>query len=110
LAEIVAPVAVGSPEVLDGELDRRERVLDLVRDLARHLAPREHALGAQFPRPRAPKLPDHTVEGGEKLAELAGAGLGQPDPKPPCADNGGRAAELADRSGQRPADGDGEPE
>ena len=33
--------------MLDAESDRRERILDLVRDLPRHLAPREHALRAR---------------------------------------------------------------
>ena len=38
---------VALAQALRRELDRRERVLDLVRDAARHLAPRLHALDAQ---------------------------------------------------------------
>ena len=44
--EVGAAVAVDPPEMLQAEAHRRERILDLVRHLARHLAPREHALGA----------------------------------------------------------------
>ena len=42
--EVDARVGARASQVLHAEPDRRERILDLVRDLARHLAPREHAL------------------------------------------------------------------
>jgi hypothetical protein len=45
--EVHAPVAPRATEVLHAEPDGRQRVLDLVRHLASHLAPREHALGAR---------------------------------------------------------------
>src|SRR5262249_35997659 len=42
--EVHARVGTRATQVLDAEPDGRERVLDLVRDLARHLAPGKHAL------------------------------------------------------------------
>jgi hypothetical protein len=39
-----------APDALRRELDRRQRVLDLVRDAARDLAPRRHALRADLLR------------------------------------------------------------
>ena len=48
-----SPLRVGGvalAQALRRELDRRERVLDLVRDAARHFAPRLHALDAQQER------------------------------------------------------------
>src|SRR5205809_429239 len=48
VAEVGTPVLPRAPHVLDRELDRRQRILDFVRHLTRHLAPGEHALGAQL--------------------------------------------------------------
>ena len=45
--EIDARVGARAPQMLHAEPDGRERILDLVRDLPRHLAPREHALRAR---------------------------------------------------------------
>ena len=44
--ERLAAVGVHAPQVLGRELDRRQRVLDLVRDLPRHLGPRLEAVRA----------------------------------------------------------------
>ena len=44
--EVGAAVPVDPPEVLQAEAHRGERILDLVRHLARHLTPGQHALGA----------------------------------------------------------------
>ena len=46
LVEITSPVAVYPPQVLQPQPHRRERVLDLVGDLAGHLAPGQHPLRA----------------------------------------------------------------
>src|SRR2546423_4324603 len=43
-----ARVAPRSPEMLDAESDRRQRILDLVRNLSRHLSPRQHALSPRY--------------------------------------------------------------
>ena len=45
--EVDALVGPRAPQVLHAEPDRRERILDLVRDLPRHLTPGEHALRAR---------------------------------------------------------------
>ena len=45
--EVDARVGARPPQVLHAEPDRRERILDLVRHLSRHLAPRQHALRAR---------------------------------------------------------------
>ena len=42
--EIHAPVGPGTAQMLHAQADRRQRILDLVRNLARHFAPGEDAL------------------------------------------------------------------
>jgi hypothetical protein len=59
LAEVgAADRGMRAPQVLDGELDGGERVLDLVRHLARHLAPGEDA--------RRADLVGDVLEGGDR--------------------------------------------
>ncbi len=60
--------------LLDGELDRRQRVLDLVRQPLRHLLPRADALQVLDARPRLLHLAEHPVEDAGELRQLVGAG------------------------------------
>jgi hypothetical protein len=44
--EIDSGIFTRPPQMLDAQSDRRERILDLMRDLSRHFTPRENALRA----------------------------------------------------------------
>ena len=57
---------------LDGRSDGRERVLDLVRDPPRHLAPRGDAARRREPPARGLEVDDHLVERLRELRDLAG--------------------------------------
>ena len=52
--ERLAAIGVHAPQVLGGELDRRQRILDLVRHLPRHLGPRLEPVRAFELRRAAP--------------------------------------------------------
>src|SRR5690606_9878669 len=109
-AKILLPVRVRAPEVLDRELDGRERVLDLVSDLPRHLAPGEYPRGPLLLGSRLAKPPDHSLERTEQLAELLGPSFGQPIRERFRADVPRGAALRADWACERAADGRGERE
>ena len=70
-ARVVALVAL--VEVLHGELDGRERVLDLVGQASRHLLPRGHALEVLDAITRAADVAHHRVERADELAHLVAA-------------------------------------
>ena len=59
--------------LLHGELDGRERVLDLVREPLRHLLPRADALQVLDARARLLHLAEHAVEDARQLGQLVGA-------------------------------------
>ena len=63
-------LAMRALQRLDRHLDRRQRILDLVRDALRDLAPRGDALGAHQLIARAGQIAGHRVEGGGQLADL----------------------------------------
>ena len=62
--------------LLDGELDRRQRVLDLVRQPLRHLLPGADPLQVLDARPRLLHLAQHPVEHARELRQLVGPGTG----------------------------------
>ena len=68
----LAAVGVHAAEVLGRQLDRRQRVLDLVRDLARHLGPRLEAMGALELRALRLELRGHAVERVDEAPQLVG--------------------------------------
>src|SRR5581483_10509981 len=61
--EVFALVRVRALEMLDAESDRRQRIFDLVRDLTRHLSPREHTLAGA-------EVGGHAAKRGEDGNEL----------------------------------------
>ena len=60
--ELFAAIAIDPPQVLQAEPHRRERVLDLVRDLPGHLTPGQHPLRARHV--------GHVVEGDDDAEHL----------------------------------------
>ncbi len=85
---LVLPVAL-----LHGELDGRQRVLDLVREPLRHLLPRADALEELDARARLLHLAEHAVERLAQLGQLVGAGHRDADRQVPLGDEvdgGGR--------------------
>ena len=56
------PVGERALDLLRGQHDRRERVLDLVGDLPRHLAPGRVLLGLDEPAVRLLQVRGHAVE------------------------------------------------
>jgi hypothetical protein len=56
--------------MLHSELDRCERILDLMRDLPRHFTPGQHPRCTQLLGTRALQPSDHAIEGCVKSAKL----------------------------------------
>ena len=69
-AKSAPPVGVDAPQVLGGELDRRQRVLDLVGHLARHLGPGGQPVAALEVAPLPVQVAGHLVEGLDQVAQL----------------------------------------
>ena len=59
--------------LLNGKLDGRERVLDLVRESLSHLLPSADSLEVLDPRPRLLHLAEHAIEDAGELGQLVGA-------------------------------------
>ena len=99
-----------APQRLDRELDGEDRVLQLVRQAARHLAPGGDALGLQQPLARRAQLRGHGGEGAGQVADLvrrprATASRGLPAATPrarPASAPTGRAIRL-DRTSAAPS-------
>ena len=70
--ERLAAIGVHAAQVLGRQLDRRERVLDLVRDLPRHLGPRLEAVRAFELHALRLELRGHAVEGVDEPPQLVG--------------------------------------
>src|SRR5947209_6133699 len=82
-----------------GELDRRERILDLVRDLPRHFGPRLEPVRALELVPLGLQLGGHAVEGIDEAPQFVRGPYGNPRVEVAAGDAAGRARELADRIG-----------
>ena len=67
-----AAILVHAPQVLGRELDRRQRVLDVVRDLPRHLGPGLEAVRALELAALALQLAGHAVERLDEALQLVG--------------------------------------
>ena len=70
--------AVLRAQLLHRELDRRQRVLDLVRQAPRDLLPGRQLLHVFEARPRLPQLGHHAVEGTAQIVELVAPGRRHP--------------------------------
>ena len=88
-------------EVLHRQLDGGEGVLDFVRDLPRHLAPRRGLFDAHAQLLRLADLACHAVERADQVAELVRAILLQGGAEIAGGDALRRFAQLAHRAGQR---------
>ena len=77
-AERLTAIRVHAAEVLGVELDRRQRILDLVRDLPRHLGPRLETMGSFELGPLPLQVARHAVEVLDQTAQLVGRGRGDP--------------------------------
>ena len=93
-------------QLLGRELDRRERVFDLVRDAPRHLLPGADSLQVGDTPPRLLELIEHGVERAGELAELVGA-----EPRRPHGELSGRDAthdlgQIGDLAGRAASDED----
>ena len=75
--ELRALELVAATEVGDRDHDRGEWILDLVRDLARHLAPRRLPAADHQPLAITQQVAPHAVERGDQRLQLADAGEGQ---------------------------------
>ena len=98
-AERLAAIGVDAAQVLGGELDRRQRVLDLVRDLPRHLGPRLEPVRAFELIALRLQLRRHAVERVDEPAQLVGRSHGDPRVEVAARDAPGGARQLPDRIG-----------
>ena len=96
--------AVLRAQLLDRELDRRERVLDLVRQAARHLLPGRHLLQVFQARARVAELGHHAVEGAPQLVQLVLAARRDAHGQVALADPAGRVAQRGHAPGRAPRD------
>ena len=94
-----AAIDVHAPQVLGGQLNRRQRVLDLVRDLARHLGPGLEPVRAFELIALRLQLRRHAVERVDQPAELVRRSHGDPRVEVAAGDPPGRARQLPDRIG-----------
>src|SRR5262249_59365852 len=80
---LIARVAAGvlPVELLHRELDRRQRILDLVREAARDLLPGADLLEVLDLALLRRQLADHVVEGAAEIGELAAAAVGDAGPE-----------------------------
>src|SRR5689334_4156275 len=74
--EIATWIRARATQMLHAESNRRQRVLDLVRDLTRHLAPREHAFRARYFDPAQLEV-DRQTSGGDTAQPERGKGAGR---------------------------------
>ena len=101
-AKSTPPVAPDAPQVLGRELDRRERVLHLVRHLAGHLGPGGQAVAALEVAPLAVQVAGHLVEGLDQPLQLVLAGGADAGGEVALRDAAGGLGELADGAGDAP--------
>ena len=97
--ERLAAIRVDAPQVFRRQLDRRQRVLDLVRDLARHLGPGLEAMRALELIALRLQLRRHAVERVDQPAQLVGRADGDARVEVAARDAAGRARQLPDRIG-----------
>ena len=93
----LAAIVVHAPEVLGRELDRRQRVLDVVRDLPRHLGPRLEAVRALDLAALALQLAGHAVERFDEALQLVGGPHDDAGAEVAGGDASGRAREPLHR-------------
>ena len=98
-AQRLAAVGVHAAQVLGRELNRRQRILDLVRDLARHLRPGLEAMRAFELDALRLELGGHAVEGVHQPAQLVGRLDGDARVEVAARDAAGRAGQPAHRIG-----------
>src|SRR5262249_38728253 len=70
LVKLVGIALAGALHVFDGDLQRKERILELVGKAARQLAPGGDALGLNEALALGDQLAGHAVEGAGKLADF----------------------------------------
>src|ERR1035437_24937 len=66
------PTPATTLHVLDGDLEREQRVLELVRQAPRQLTPRRHAFGLHQALALRHQFVRHAIEGARQLPDLAG--------------------------------------
>ncbi len=93
------PIQIHTLRVLGGQLDRRQRVLDVVRDLARHVGPGLEALGPFELDPLPLEILGHPVEVPDQPSQLVGCGGGHPRVQIAARDQLGGARQPVDRIG-----------
>ena len=94
-----APIQIHTLRVLGGQLDRRQRVLDVVRDLARHVGPGLEALRPFELDPLPLEILGHPVEVPDQPSELVGCGGGDARVQIAARDQPGGARQPVDRIG-----------
>ena len=98
-AQRLAAIGVHAAQVLGRQLDRRQRILDLVRDLPRHLGPGLEPVRAFELLALRLELGGHAVERVDQPAQLVGRSHGDPRVEVAARDPPGRARQPAHRIG-----------
>ena len=94
-----AAIDVDAPRVLGGQLDRRQRVLDVVRHLPRHVGPGLEALRALELGALALQIVGHLVEILDQPPQLVGRCRGNPRVEVAAGDAARRARQPVHRIG-----------
>ena len=98
--ELRARQRLGPAEIVERDAQRKERVLELVRQPPGELAPGGDALGLNQPLALIDQLPRHRIEGARQLLDLAGrVNVADPDVPVAARDAAARLGQLLDRTG-----------